>query len=192
VRNQKGAIEGLMGGDEVLEGYIKALLKRDFDRLKELLKPSDPSEETVNTFVYVILQSLRPTLEVIKSGVAHHVIDWEGNSCPICGYPPGLATLRGEGSLSLYCSLCWQGWDYKRLRCVFCSNEDPSKLGYFQVEGEMGSRVYYCDMCHGYIKTLDMRESLAISDPEEESLKTLALDILATGKGYSPKTWERI
>ncbi len=192
VRNQQGAIEGLMGEDEVLKGYIRALLKRDFDRLKGLINPSDPSEETVNIFIYLITQSLRPTLEVIKSGLADHLLNWEGNRCPICGYPPGLATLREEGSLSLYCSLCWQVWDYRRLRCPFCSNEDPSTLGYFQVEGEPGYRVYYCDMCHGYIKTLDMREAFPISDPEEESLKTLALDILATRKGYSPKTWESL
>jgi len=64
------------------------------------------------------------------------------------------------------------------------TNRDPEDLGYFEAEGEEGLRVYFCNSCHRYLKTIDSRVFEEVAPLELESLATLHLDLIAEENGY--------
>ena len=51
--------------------------------------------------------------------------------CPFCAEKPVAAVLRPEGEGGkrfLLCGLCFTEWEYRRLRCPNCGEEDKDKL----------------------------------------------------------------
>ena len=112
--------------------------------------------------------------------------EWENACCFICGASPSLGELQGgEQAKHLRCGQCGADWLIRRLRCVYCGNEDPSLLGILSPEGRRENvRVEVCDKCHGYLKVV---ARFAPASPEElavEDLSTLYLDCLAQERGY--------
>ena len=109
------------------------------------------------------------------------------NTCPRCGEKPVVAVLRPEGEggkRSLVCSLCSAEWDFRRMLCPACGNEDPHKLPIFSAEQYPQVRVECCDACHLYIKCVDMtKDGLAV--PEVDELASLPLDLWAQEHGYT-------
>jgi len=97
--------------------------------------------------------------------------------------------LGDQGKRFLHCELCGYEWYYPRLKCPFCKNDQPKKLGYFVSEEEEGFRVDFCKKCNRYIKTLDMRVIEQPAPMELESLITFHLDMLAHEQGFkTPST----
>src|SRR5205823_5916919 len=57
--------------------------------------------------------------------------------CPFCGENPVVAILRPEGEgakRSLLCNLCFTEWDFRRLLCPHCGEEDHKKLAIYAAE----------------------------------------------------------
>jgi FdhE protein len=108
-------------------------------------------------------------------------------TCPFCGEPPLLAILRPEGDggkRSLLCGRCFTEWDFRRLLCPGCGEEDQDKLAVYVAEEFPHIRVEACDTCHHYLKAIDLtRNGLAV--PEVDELASVALDLWATAKGYA-------
>ncbi|HHO74803.1 MAG TPA: formate dehydrogenase accessory protein FdhE [Deltaproteobacteria bacterium] len=107
---------------------------------------------------------------------------WNSGTCPFCNAYPRIA-LDSETSRKLSCLLCGQDWDFPRIKCPYCGNNDHETLGYFEAEEIEGVRVYYCDKCKHYIKVIDTRER-AVQDTETEDVITLVMDELARQEGY--------
>jgi len=131
---------------------------------------------------FIIYNSIKPSLSVCAEQVSTYLDKdslWEKGYCPICGGPPGLSILADEGKRFFLCSFCWHKWPTRRLYCPFCDNEDNKTLRYFYSEEEKEYRVYVCDSCKRYIKTIDTRETERILYPPLEQLSTLHLDIKA-------------
>ena len=107
--------------------------------------------------------------------------------CPFCGSKPVVAILRPEGDgakRSLLCSLCFTEWDFRRLLCPHCGEEDQHKLAVYTAAEFPHIRVEACDTCRGYIKSVDLtRNGLAV--PEVDEIAAIALDLWAAGKGYT-------
>lgn len=111
---------------------------------------------------------------------------WENSFCPVCGSLPNIGVLGGdkEGGMALVCSLCETQWDFKRLHCPFCGNDNHEWLGYLVTEGEEWYRINYCDKCKLYLKVMEVgKRGNGYSYPIEDIL-TLPLDILAQERGY--------
>ncbi len=150
--------------------------------LKSIKLPFDPDSKE-NVYRKAFLINLAKELNGFGDVVKKH---WENSFCPVCGSLPNIGVLGGdkEGAMSLVCSLCETQWDFKRLHCPFCGNDNHEWLGYFVTEGEERYRVNYCDKCKLYLKVVDLRKkSNGYSYPIEDIL-TLPLDILAQEKGY--------
>lgn len=112
--------------------------------------------------------------------------------CPICGSFPQMSELKGEGQRFLVCSFCGFEWLSERLKCPFCENKDHGTLHYFYEEGNEIYRVYVCDKCKQYIKTVDSRKLDYEPDLNLEDIATIHLDILASEKGFKrpvPNLW---
>jgi FdhE protein len=140
--------------------------------------------------LWTLAQSaLKPTFRAWcgkLSPLVHTAGEWEEPRCFICGAPASLCELQGsEQAKHLRCGRCGADWRIRRLRCVYCGNEDPSLLGILSPEGRReNARVEVCDKCHGYLKVVTR---FAPGSPEElavEDLATLYLDCLAQERGY--------
>lgn len=109
---------------------------------------------------------------------------WLKGACPVCGGKPTMALLEKEGGKRyLYCGVCEVRWRIQRLGCPYCSSNESR---FFNVEGMEQYRVYYCDNCHGYIKTINeaMMSDSSNLDLFWEDINTVHLDLLALQEGY--------
>jgi FdhE protein len=106
---------------------------------------------------------------------------WLRGYCPFCGAAPAMAQLSGldQGRLRrLSCGCCKTRWRYRRTGCPFCQNADDHKLAAFDIEGEGGLRIDYCESCGGYLKTYNGEggEALLLADWTSLHLDVIARD----------------
>ncbi|MBN1842991.1 MAG: formate dehydrogenase accessory protein FdhE [Deltaproteobacteria bacterium] len=136
---------------------------------------------------FAVYNSIRPSISLCAEQLSTYLdkdTEWGKGYCPICGSPPGLCILRGEGGKrSLVCSFCGHEWRILRICCPFCDNNDQKTLHYFFSEEEKDYRVDVCDKCKKYIKTVDVRKIERPLHPLVEQISTLHLDMLAQEQG---------
>jgi FdhE protein len=118
--------------------------------------------------------------------------DWRRGRCPICGRLPALSTLVEEGERQLICGFCQHQWVLPRILCPACETRDPGAISYFFSQEEAEYRVYTCDTCRFYLKTIDLRQLSRPFYPPAEVLLTLHLDIQAQEQGFSADTVEAV
>lgn len=137
-------------------------------------------------FQFVLNQTLHPFLRRYALAVAPLVekTSWYQPYCPICGGQPDLAALtKPHGARRLLCSRCDFEWPFRRTSCPFCGNEDPEQ--YLYVPSEDGVyRLYLCDRCGHYLKTIDLREVIEERLLPVERVLTLPMDLAARQEGY--------
>jgi len=109
------------------------------------------------------------------------------STCPFCGERPLAAILRPEGEGGkryLLCPLCYTEWEFRRMLCPNCGEENHEKLPVYTTEEFPHIRVEACDSCRHYIKAVDLTmDGLAV--PEVDELASVALDVWATENGYT-------
>jgi FdhE protein len=111
---------------------------------------------------------------------------WRRNTCPVCGGKPDFSYLDKEKSSRwLVCSRCDTSWLFQRIECPFCGNQEQTKLSIFSDEDGL-YRLYTCEKCHKYIKTIDLRATDKHIILPVERVLTLAMDAQAQAKGYEP------
>ncbi len=136
---------------------------------------------------FLIEESLRPSLEFLSEKYKDTIFKarWSEGYCPICGREPKISELREEGGKRfLFCGQCGFEWQFRRVKCPFCGNEDQQTLAYFTIEDEEKYRVDVCNVCNKYIKTVDFRKTKKKPNLDVEDIATLHLDILADEEGY--------
>ncbi len=113
-------------------------------------------------------------------------IPWRKNTCFMCGAVATLAELQENDQVKhLRCGQCGADWQFPRLQCMYCGNEDHRTLKYLYPESHLETvRVEVCDKCRGYLKVIT---SFAPTSPEMLTvmdLSTLRLDSIAETRGY--------
>jgi FdhE protein len=109
---------------------------------------------------------------------------WRLGICPVCGSEPWMARLSHDsGRRILACSLCRTEWSFDRLRCPFCDGDDQPQVRHFTVD-DKAHRVYCCDRCQRYIKTVDERVLGRAAHLMVEDVITAHLDAMASELGY--------
>jgi FdhE protein len=115
---------------------------------------------------------------------------WSGPTpylCPFCGRKPGLGVLRplGDGGQRcLVCSFCLAEWEFRRIVCPGCGEENHAKLPVYTAEELKHVRVEACDSCRSYIKTVDMTKS-GLAEPIVDEMASIPLDLWAQKQGYA-------
>ena len=149
---------------------------------------ADEEEENSYDLVELFLEeSLRPALEKVVQtyGDVVRKSEWTEGYCPICGREPKIGEIRDdEGTRYLYCNQCGFEWDYRRIKCPFCGNEEQQTLAYFTIEEDSRYRVDVCNECKRYIKIVDFRNTKEKANMDVEDIATLHLDMLANDEGY--------
>ena len=130
---------------------------------------------------------LQPYAEYLADYSAHPPIHATPQVCPLCSSKPLVGVLRPEGDggkRSLICSLCATEWNYRRIVCPACGEEDVHKLAVYTAREFPHVRVEACDTCRTYIKTVDLtKDGHAI--PVVDELATIPLNLWAADHGYT-------
>lgn len=109
-----------------------------------------------------------------------------GNKCPRCAGDPQLAVIRPEGDggkRSLVCSFCQWEWEFRRIWCPACGEENHENLPRYSAEGIPAVRVEACETCKRYLKSIDLTvDGHAV--PIVDEVATVPLDLWAVDQGY--------
>jgi FdhE protein len=88
------------------------------------------------------------------------------------------------GSRSMVCSFCLAEWEFRRIVCPGCAEENEKKLAVFTATDFDYIRVECCDTCKTYIKTVDLTKN-GRAEPLVDELASAPLDLWAREHGYA-------
>jgi FdhE protein len=106
--------------------------------------------------------------------------------CPRCNALPLLGVLRPEGDGGkrfLQCSFCSLEWEFRRIFCAQCGEEQEQKLPIYIAEQFPHVRVECCETCKHYLRTIDLtKDGNAV--PLVDDLAVIPLSLWAEENGY--------
>lgn len=130
---------------------------------------------------------LQPYAEWLRSRASLQPFSHAYAICPFCRRKPGFGVLRplGEGAArSLICSFCMAEWEFRRIVCPGCGEENDKKLVVFTADEFACIRVEGCDSCNTYLKTIDLTKD-GYAEPVVDELASAPLDLWARERGYA-------
>lgn len=153
-----------------------ALLRQDNSAASSICAATEPNEVLARKTFWAAVDKLTP------AELKHWTRDeWRKNYCPICGRRPVMAWLKkfNEGRARwLLCGGCRTQWQWQRLGCPYCGNEDLERMRVLELDDKI--RLDVCDECRAYLKTY-------VGEDEEEiylrDWTTLHADLLAEEQG---------
>lgn len=170
---------------------LRSFLKKDSNYFENLEREVGVEVDVLLFFAENITRPIVSGIVEMMNGNLNYDL-WNRNLCPVCNSTPAFARIRKEdGKRFLYCSLCGKSWEFKRLKCVWCLNEDFKKLGFLLVDDKSPWRIDVCEVCKGYIKTRNERKEekefneLGLRCVMEMEFETRYLDDIAERNGYS-------
>jgi formate dehydrogenase accessory protein FdhE len=136
---------------------------------------------------YLALAFLQPYAEFARLRAGLQLNGYSHALCPFCNRRPALAVLRAQGDgarRNLVCGFCLCEWEFRRVVCAGCGQEDQAKLPVYTAEQFPHIRVECCDACHTYIKAVDLAKN-GLADPLVDELASVPLDLWAQERGYA-------
>jgi FdhE protein len=130
---------------------------------------------------------LQPYAEYLAEHSGVQLAGYSGQLCPLCDGKPQLGVLRPEGHgarRSLLCSFCLLEWEFRRVVCPACGEEEFDKLPRYSAEDFPHLKVEACDTCKTYIKTVDLSTN-GLAVPLVDEIAAAPLDLWAREHGYS-------
>lgn len=142
------------------------------------------TDEHMEFFLRALMQ---PFAECVAAR-AENVQETAPDICPVCASTPQLGVLRPEGDGAkrwLMCSLCGTEWQYRRVVCPHCGQEDKEKLPVFKSEKFPHVQLAACEVCSTYVKCIDLSvDGFAV--PEVDDLASLSMSLWARQNGFVP------
>ncbi len=173
--------ESLSGTDSTLKAeWIQSWFKDEDISDKEIadappLLLAALTQLTLRPFLTGYAQALKENIRQEK---------WRQSRCPVCGAKPEFAYLEKEvGARWCLCSACATEWFFKRMQCPYCDNTDGKTLSFLTSDDGL-YRLYLCEQCKSYLKSIDLRKTTRDVVMALESLTTVAMDAQAQEKGY--------
>ena len=142
--------------------------------------PTDPQE-------FLLLAFLQPCAEFVRSRAPLQLEGYTYSLCPFCNRKPALGILRQQGDggrRSLLCGFCLTEWEFRRVICPGCGQEDHAKLPVYTAEEFPHIRVECCDVCQTYTKSVDLTKN-GLADPLVDELASIPLNLWAQEHGYA-------
>lgn len=129
---------------------------------------------------------LLPYAEFIVSAMLPPVLPMTVCRCPRCNSLPLLGVLRPEGDGGkryLQCSFCSQEWEFRRILCAHCGEDDEHKQAVYVAEQFPQVRIETCETCRHFLRTIDLTiEGNAV--PLVDDLAAIPLRLWAEEHGY--------
>ena len=110
----------------------------------------------------------------------------QNSQCPKCRRKAQVGVLQAEqdgSKRSLVCSFCATEWDYRRIVCPACGEQQFGELAIYTADTMPHVRVDACESCKSYLLSVDLTK-----DPEAvpvvDELASIPLNIWARQQGY--------
>jgi len=165
----------------------RPVLKQWFEKQKlpSRISAKDADNKLINSIIHATIKPfLVSHAKTLRDSIDHE--RWRRSYCPICGGSADFAFLDTErGSRWLLCSRCDTEWPFQRLQCPYCDTQDQNDLSYF-VDDSGLYRLYTCERCKHYLKTIDLRQTEGQVILPLERFHTLDMDRQAVEMGYKP------
>ena len=142
--------------------------------------PSEPQEFLAAAFLQPYAETVRARARLQIEGYTHPL-------CPFCHRKPAFGVLRQQGDgarRNLLCGFCLCEWEFRRIVCPACGEEDQAKLPVYTADQFPYMRVECCDTCHTYIKSTDLTKN-GLADPLVDELASVPLDLWAQERDYA-------
>jgi len=169
----------------------RQISRLDADSLRSLLAAYwelGGSDQSVGPFAQFVPRAfLQPLAEFFASRATAPPALSTQHACPLCDGLPLLGVLRPEGDGGkrwMLCSFCSQEWDFRRIYCPNCGEEDEKKLPVYVAEQVPHIRVEACETCKIYIRTVDLTlDGNAV--PVVDDLAAIPLTLWAQERGFT-------
>jgi formate dehydrogenase accessory protein FdhE len=174
-------------GPKALAELSRELRTRGLDFWSELLKASLVAHSPFDAQTLLAQVFLQPYAELLRSRVSLRPSSTAYALCPFCNRKPALGVLRqmGDGGArSMVCSFCLAEWEFRRIVCPGCGEENDKKLAVYTASDFDYIRVECCDVCKTYIKTVDLTKN-GRAEPIIDELASAPLDLWAQEHGYA-------
>jgi len=142
--------------------------------------PTDPQE-------FLVLAFLQPFAEFARSRAPLRLEGYTSLLCPFCNRRPAAGILRQQGDggrRSLLCGFCLAEWEFRRVICPGCGQENHTKLPVYTAAEMPYIRVECGDDCKTYIKCIDLTKN-GLADPLVDELASVPLNLWAQEHGYA-------
>lgn len=136
---------------------------------------------------FLALAFLQPYAEFVRSRAPLPLEGYTLALCPFCKRKPGSGVLRPQGDgarRNLLCGFCLAEWEFRRIVCPGCGQEEHARLPVYTAQAFPYIRVECCDACHTYIKSIDLSKN-GLADPLVDELASVPLDLWAQEHGYA-------
>lgn len=158
----------------VLTHAVEYLREQDFSHVEstalDLALLAFVFNHALHPFLRAYAQVLAPFIDL---GI------WYRARCPVCNGEADFAALALEtGARTLLCARCDFEWPFWRGTCPFCECDDPDQQKYF-LSDDAVYRLYICEKCGRYLKTIDLRQVADERLLPVERIVTLPLDLAA-------------
>lgn len=179
------------------ESFLSVVQKNGPAALRQLISQIRARKELLNEVWsggnasdakgYLAMAYLQPYAELVRSGTASTARRAAHALCPFCNRKPGFGVLRqmGDGAArSMVCSFCLAEWEFRRLVCPGCAEENDRKLSVFTASDFDYIRIECCDSCRTYVKTVDLTKD-GHAEPVVDEIASASLDLWAKDRGYA-------
>jgi FdhE protein len=153
-----------------------------------LLEPSTENRDRGNQALLDFLRRavLQPYAEFVVSAMLPPALPMTVCRCPRCNSLPLLGVLRPEGDGGkryLQCPLCAQEWEFRRIFCAYCAEDQENKLSVYSAEHFPHIRLETCESCKHFLRTIDLtKDGHAV--PIVDDLAAIPLTLWAEENGY--------
>lgn len=178
-------------GPGPLAAAAKELASRDVARWQEMLTAyffaGSLGESAIEPLPAFFARAvLEPYAEVLAALVPRSPLNSAPLRCPLCGARPVCGVLRPEGDGGkrfLLCSFCATEWEFRRILCPACGEEDEKKLPVYVAEQFSHIRVEACETCKFSLRTIDLTQD-GHAIPIVDDLAAIPLSLWAEEHGY--------
>jgi formate dehydrogenase maturation protein FdhE len=150
------------------------------------LAPDDDATDSKPFHEFLARAFLQPYAEFIAGSMLPPVLPMTVSRCPRCNSLPLLGVLRPEGDGGkrfLQCSFCSQEWEFRRIFCPHCGEDQEQKLAVYVAEEFPYIRVETCESCRYFVPTIDLtKDGNAV--PIVDDLAAIPLGLWAHENGY--------
>jgi FdhE protein len=174
-------------GPKALAELSRELRARGCDSWSELLQTGWIAPSPANVQVLLAQLFLQPYAELLRARAPLAPSHTAYALCPFCNRKPGFGVLRqmGDGGArSMVCSFCLAEWEFRRIVCPGCGEENDKNLAVFTASEFDYIRVECCDACKTYIKSVDLTKN-GRAEPLVDELASAPLDLWAREHGYA-------
>ncbi len=146
------------------------------------------NDQLIGAFAQFIPRAFdQPVAELIAAFTPVGPVLSTPHHCLFCGGQPLLGVLRPEGDggkRRMMCSCCLKEWEFRRIYCPACGEEDEKKLPVYVAEQFPSIRVEACETCKVYVRTIDLtKDGNAV--PVVDDLAAIPLSLWAHERGFT-------